>query len=138
MKRYLIALLATTLVMVLASFIVMWTAPGRFLPVMPLLALYFAIVCALQHLLVTRAMNRSPRTFVQVFLGSVVGVLFIHIVVLAIYLFTHPSHAKLFTIAFSIGYAVCLVFETIALVRYVDRERKRRQMNSSNQGDTRQ
>ena len=137
MKRYLISLLLTTLVLVLASFLVMWTAPESYLPVMTVLALYFAVICVIQHLLVTRAMNRSPRTFVQVFLGSVVGVLFIHIVVLAVYLLTHPSHAKLFTIAFSIGYAVSLVFETVALVRCVDRERKRRQ-GMTPQGDTRQ
>ena len=60
------------------------------------------------------------------FLGSVIGVLFIHLAVLAAYLFTHPSHARLFTIAFSVGYAASLVFETIALVRFVNRERAKR------------
>lgn len=127
MKRYLISLLAVTLALVLASFIVMWTSPQHFLPVMPLLALYFCVVCGLQHWLVTRAMYRSPKTFIQMFLGTVIGVLFIHIAVLAIYLFTHPSHARLFTIAFSIGYAASLVFETVALVRFVNRERNKRQ-----------
>lgn len=126
MKRYLVFLLLVTLVMVLVAFVVMWVVPEHFLSVMPLLALYFGVVCGVQHWLVTRAMNRSPKTFVQVFLASVIGVLFIHIVVLAVYLLSHPSHAHLFTLAFCIGYAVSLVFETIALVRYVDRERKRR------------
>ena len=127
MKRYLISLLTVTLALVLSSFVVMWTMPQHYLPVMPLLALYFGVVCGLQHWLVTRAMYRSPKTFIQMFLGSVIGVLFIHIAVLAIYLFTHPSHARLFTIAFSIGYAVSLVFETVALVRFVNRERAKRQ-----------
>ena len=126
MKRYLVSLLVVTLAMVLAAFVVLWTSPDHFLVAMPLLALYFGAVCGLQHWLVTHAMQRSPRTFVQVFLGSVVGVLFIHVLVLAVYLFTHPSHARLFTLTFCIGYAVSLVFETIALVRYVDRERRRR------------
>lgn len=114
-----------TLAMVLASFAVMWFAPQRYLPVLPVLALYFGIVSGVQHWLVTGAMRRSPRTFVQVFLGSVVGVLFLHLIVLALYDFTHVEQAKLFTLAFGIGYAVCLVFETVALVRYVDRERKK-------------
>lgn len=126
MKRYLISLLVVTLVMVLASFVIMWTMPQYYLPIMPLLALYFGVVCGLQHWLVTRAMYRSPKTFIQMFLGSVIGVLFIHLAVLAAYLFTHPSHARLFTIAFSVGYAASLVFETIALVRFVNRERAKR------------
>ena len=126
MKRYLTALLLTTLVLVLASFIVMWVFPQHYLPIMPLLAIYFGVVCGLQHWIVTRAMYRSPKIFIQMFLGSVVGVLFIHIVVLAAYLFTHPSHAHLFTLAFCIGYAVSLAFETTALVRFVNHERQRR------------
>lgn len=129
MKRYLVSLLVTTLLMVFISFLVMWCMPDKFLPIMPIQALYFGIICGVQHWLVTRAMNRSLRTFVQVFLGSVVGVLFVHIAVLAIYILTHPNHAKLFTLAFCIGYAISLVFETIALVRYVDSERKRRIAN---------
>jgi len=127
MKRYLISLLVVTLAMVLAAFAVMWISPANFLVVMPFLALYFGVVCGVQHWLVTRAMYRSPKAFIQIFLGSVIGVLFLHIVVMAAYLFTHPSHARLFTLAFCIGYAVSLVFETIALVRFVNRERQRRQ-----------
>ena len=126
MKRYLISLLLFTLVLVLASFVVMWTAPEHFIMAMPLLALYFGVICGLQHWVVTRAMNKSPKRFVQMFLGSVVAVLFVHIVVLAIYLFSHPNHAYLFTLAFCIGYAASLVFETIALVRFVNQERKKR------------
>lgn len=130
MRRYLISLTIMVLALVLASFIVMWVAPERFLTAMPLLALYFGVVCGVQHWLVTRAMNRSPKTFIQVFLGSVVAVLFLHIAVLAIYLFTHPSHAHLFTLTFCIGYAVSLVFETMALVRFVNAERRRRQQQN--------
>ena len=132
MKRYLVSLLAITLALVLAAFVVLWTAPQHFLTVMPLLALYFGIVCGLQHWIVTHAMSRSPRTFIQMFLGSVVAVLFLHIVVLAAYLFTHPSHARLFTLAFCVGYVVTLVFETVALVRFVSNERRRRQNNATN------
>ena len=127
MRRYLIALIGVTLAMTAISFIVMWLLPQYYISAMPLLALYFGVVCGVQHWLVTRAMHRSPKTFVQIFLGSVVGVLFLHLIVLAVNLFSHPSLARLFTIAFAIGYAVSLVFETIALVRFVDRYRKEKQ-----------
>ncbi|MBP5528374.1 MAG: hypothetical protein J6X79_08000 [Bacteroidales bacterium] len=126
MRRYFISLLVMTLTLVLATFVMMWTLPQHYLPVMPLLALYFGVLCGLQHWFVTRAMYRSPKIFIQMFLGSVIAVLFIHIIILAAYLFTHPSHAHLFSLAFCVGYAVSLVFETVALVRFVNRERRRR------------
>lgn len=127
MRRYLIFLLVMTLALVLACFVVMWASPEHYLVVMPLLSLYFGVVTGLQHWIVTKAMHRSPRTFVQLFLATVVGMLFLHIVVLAVYLFTHPTHAHTFTVAFLVGYVVSLVFETTALVRFVNDEKRRRQ-----------
>ncbi|MBR1785336.1 MAG: hypothetical protein IJ760_07890 [Bacteroidales bacterium] len=130
-KRYIVALLALTLAMVIASFVVMWVSPAHYIAAMPLLALYFGVVCGVQHWVVTRAMSRSPRAFVQVFLGSVVAVLFIHLAVLAVFLFTRTAQARPFLVAFCIGYFASLVFETVALVQYVKAERNRRLGNNS-------
>ncbi|MBR3784349.1 MAG: hypothetical protein IKJ78_07820 [Bacteroidales bacterium] len=127
MRRYIISLLIISLTLVLASFAVMWLAPQQFIIAMPLLVLYFAVLTLVQHTIVTKAMHRSPKTFVQLFLGSTVGVLFIHLIVLAAFLLTNPSQGRRFLIAFCIGYVVYLVFETVALVRYVDNEKKKRQ-----------
>ncbi len=124
MRRYYISLLVVSLVLVLATFIVMWTAPHLFIIAMSLLVLYFAALTLVQHTIVVKAMNRSPKTFVQLFLGSTVGVLFIHLIVLTIFLLTNPGQGRRFLIAFCIGYVVYLVFETVALVRFVDRARK--------------
>ena len=125
-RSYLLSLAATTLALVVVAFVVMWLAPQTFIVAMPLLPLYFAVLAAVQHLLITRAMARSPKTFVQVFLGSTIGVLFIHLIVLAVFLVSRPVEGRRFLIAFCIGYVVFLVFETVALVRFVDREKKRR------------
>lgn len=127
MRRYIISLLIISLTLVLTSFAVMWLAPQQFIIAMPLLVLYFAVLTLVQHTIVTKAMHRSPKTFVQLFLGSTVGVLFIHLIVLAAFLLTNPSQGRRFLIAFCIGYVVYLVFETVALVRYVDNEKKKRQ-----------
>lgn len=127
MRHYIISLLTISLTLVLASFAVMWLAPQQFIIAMPLLVLYFAVLTLVQHTIVTKAMHRSPKTFVQLFLGSTVGVLFIHLIVLAAFLLTNPSQGRRFLIAFCIGYVVYLVFETVALVRYVDNEKKKRQ-----------
>ena len=127
MRRYIISLLIISLTLVLASFAVMWLAPQQFIIAMPLLVLYFAVLTLVQHTIVTKAMHRSPKTFVQLFLGSTVGVLFIHLIVLAAFLLTNPSQGRRFLIAFCIGYVVYLVFETVALVRYVEKKKKKRQ-----------
>ena len=129
MRRYYLSLVVMTLVMVLATFIVMWTAPDCFLTVMPLLALYFAAVTGVQHYFVVKSMYQSPKRFVQLFLASTVACLFIHLVVFAAYLFTHTQQAKLFAIAFCIGFAAMLVFETASLVLLINRERNKRQQN---------
>ena len=124
MRRYCISLLVVSLILVLATFIIMWAVPQVFIIAMPLLVLYFAALTMVQHNIVVKAMNRSPKTFVQIFLGSTVGVLFIHLIVLTIFLLTNPGQGRRFLIAFCIGYVVYLVFETVALVRFVDRAKK--------------
>lgn len=129
MRRYLFSLLVMSIVLVLAAFIVMWATPEVFIVAMPLLVLYFAVLTLVQHILVVRGMSRSPKTFVQIFLGTTIGVLFIHMIVLATFLITTPGQGRRFLIAFCIGYVAYLVFETVALVRFVDREKKKRQQN---------
>lgn len=127
MRRYYIALLALTLDLVLVAFAVMWLVPGHYLHAMPLLALYFCVVTGLQHWLVVRSMEKSPRRFVQVFLALTVATLFLHLAVLALYLVSHAAHARLFSIAFMVGFAAYLIFETAALVLHIRRERRNRQ-----------
>ncbi len=125
MKRYYIALAIVTLLLVAAAFSVLLFSRSDFYLVMPILAFYFAIITGIQHFVVVKSMNKSPRQFVQYFLGATVAVLFIHLVVLASYLFTHTDQAKSFTLAFCIGFATMLVFETVALLIHVNREKKK-------------
>ena len=127
MKKYYIALAIVTVMLVGAALAVLAFAKEQFLLVMALLPVYFALITGVQHWVVVKSMKKSPRQFVQYFLGATVAVLFIHLVVLASYLFTHTDQAKSFTLAFSIGFATMLVFETIALILFVNRERKKRQ-----------
>lgn len=126
MRRYYVSLLAMTLLLVLASFCVMWFVPHWFIPAMPLLALYFGVVTGIVHYVVVRAMQRSPRAFVQVFLGSTVGMLMLHMAVIAVYLITNHTTGRRFLIAFLVGFVVSFAFEVVSLVRHVDRERRKR------------
>ena len=129
MKRYYIALSIVTLVLLAAAFSVLLFSRSDFHIILPILAFYFAIITGIQHFVVVKSMKKSPRQFVQFFLGATVAVLFIHMVFLASYLFTHTDQAKIFTLSFSIGFATMLVFETVALVLFVNREKKKQQQN---------
>ncbi len=127
MRRYFVSVLLMTLLLVLLSFVVMYAWPDRWLLSMPFLALYFGAICIVQHCIVTKALYRSPKAFVQQFLGTTVGVLFVHLAVLAIYLFSHPSHAKTFTLAFLVGFVISWIFETAATVVFIRNEKKKRE-----------
>jgi threonine/homoserine/homoserine lactone efflux protein len=90
---------------------------------MPLLPLYFAVVTGLQHYVVVKSLYKDPRSFVKNFLGVTVGSLFLHLVILCLWAFTHMTTARTFIIAFCICYIVYLAFETIQLVLLVRRKR---------------
>lgn len=127
MRRYLLSLIILALVLSLASFCVLWIAPAAFHIFMPLLVLYFTAVTGLQHFFALQATKKDARTFIKVFLGLTVGTLFLHLIVLTVYLFTHLAQAltaKHFLIAFCIGYIVYLVFETVALLLLVRQKRQ--------------
>lgn len=88
------------------------------------LPLYFGVVTAIQHYVVANSLKKDPRTFIKNFLGLTVGTLFLHLVVLSLWAFTHIPTAKPFIIAFGIGFLVYLVFETLMLVLLVRSNRK--------------
>lgn len=119
MKNYFFHISILTLVLVLASFVILWCRPSFFLIAMPIIALYFAVITGLEHYCVTRAAKKDPRTFIKSFLGVTVGSMMIHLVVLMVYMFTHVQQARVFAIYFAICYVIHLAFETIELVRYV-------------------
>ena len=124
MKKYYIALAIVTVALLGVALGVLAFAKEQFHLIMALLPFYFALITGVQHWVVVKSMKKSPRQFVQYFLGATVAVLFIHLVVLASYLFTHTDQAKSFTLAFCIGFATMLVFETVALILFVKRQRK--------------
>ena len=124
MKRYYIALILLTMVMVLASFCTLWFAQGVFQTIMPFLPLYFAVVTGLMHYAVVKSFYKDPRTFVKNFLGLTVGSLFLHLVLLCSWAFTHIPQARTFILAFCICYIAYLAFETLMLILLVRDKRR--------------
>lgn len=105
--------------MALVTFIVMWCMPEHFIPAMPLIVLYFAIITGIEHCFIVKSAYKEPRIFIRNFLGATVGVILIHLVVILSYAFTHMEQAKLFLLTFLIGFAIYLAFETAELIHFV-------------------
>lgn len=124
MKRYYIALIILTAVLILASFCTLWFGQDIFLTVLPFLPLYFAVITGLQHYAINKSFYKDPRTFVKNFMGLTVGSLFIHLIVISIWAFTHTDTARTFILAFGICYIAYLIFETIALILLVKSKQK--------------
>lgn len=123
MKKYSVALLLLTLVLEVVVFCTLWFGNGVFQTIMSAIPLYFAVITAFMHYTIVKSLYKDPRTFVKNFLGLTVGSLFLHLLVLCVWSFTHMVSAKMFILAFGIGYVAYLVFETIALVLIVKRKR---------------
>ena len=135
MRKYYIALLCITLVLVVAALALLWTGHPAYQCVMPFIPLYFAVVTGLEHWAVVESMRKSPRTFVKNFLGITVGVLFVHLVAMAAWMFTHASEARWFAVAFCVCYAVHLVFETAALALLVRNTARKNEEDKKNSAE---
>lgn len=123
MKRYLTGLSVLTVVMLLLSVAVKWLAVPFFAPVaswmLPVAVLYFAVAYGVQYWMTVSSVNKHPKAFVQFFLATTVGVLFLHIVVLVGGMLMNPAGGKRFAIAFLLLYVVYTVFMTVSLVRFM-------------------
>lgn len=124
MKKYYLSLIVLTMVLVAASLVALWVGSKYYLPVLTALPLYFAIVNGSMHMGLEKSFYKDPRTFVKNVLGITVGSLFLHLIVLFIWSFTHIATAKIFIVGFCICYPTYLVFETLSLVLMIRNKRK--------------
>lgn len=133
MKRYFIHIIILTLILVIANFILLWSGSENYSSLIPIFVLYFAIITAIQHNVVTRSMLKDPRTFVKNFLGISVGAMMLHLVVVFGYAISQMKsanqahNAKMVIVSFCILFVIFLAFETIELVLFV---RKYKEPNS--------
>ncbi|MBQ9638630.1 MAG: hypothetical protein IJV22_03625 [Bacteroidales bacterium] len=119
MKRYLISLLSMTLLMVVVSFILMWAKPDFFLPIMPVVALFLAVVYGVQHVVIRRSMDRDARNFVRIYFVATTIALIVNLVVIIAWALTHVSTMKPFLVWYFVCYFAFLVFETVVQLLFV-------------------
>jgi hypothetical protein len=123
MKRYLIGLSVLSAVMLVLSLVAKGVAMPFLAPVptwmLVVAVLYFAVAYGVQYWMTVGSVNKNPRAFVQFFLATTVGVLFLHIVVLVGGMLMNPAGGKRFAIAFLILYVVFTVYMTVSLVQFM-------------------
>lgn len=123
MKRFFTGLIVITIVMLLLAFAVKWFSVDLFAKLnviaLPLAVLYFAAVSGIQYWFTLNSMKRSPKQFVQFFLGTTVAVLVLHIIVLVCGMLSNPLGGKSFAVGFLILYVVYTVYIIAAIVQFV-------------------
>lgn len=127
MRKYYVTLLTLSLVLVIASFVLMWCKSPLYVAIAPLIPLYFGIITGIGHYFVVKSAFKAPRAFVKNFLSVTVGTLVLHMVVMTVYIFSHLHTATSFLTLFCIGYIIYLLFETTALMLFVKRQKKEQQ-----------
>lgn len=135
MRKYIVKLLIVTLLLVISALALMMAGWEHYQTVMPFIPLYFAVVTGVEHWAILESMRKSPRTFVKNFLGVTVGVLFVHLAVMSLWMFTHVQQAKWFAVAFCVCYAAHLFFETIALVVLMRNANKKNEEEKKNSAE---
>lgn len=123
MKKYTIHLILLSVLMLVASLASQGIQFFSALPVwtLPVMVVYFSIIDIVEYWLTSRSITKSPKGFVQFFLGMTVAILFLHLILITIGVLSHPSTGKNFAIAFMIYYVVYTVFVIAEIIVFMRR-----------------
>lgn len=89
-------------------------------PIFLCVVVYFSAVCYISQHIMNRTLAKKPNKFPQAFMLVEFGKIFLHIVVLAGYVYAHngdPASAKAFLVFFAAMFLIYLVFGTLELHR---------------------
>lgn len=104
---------AITAVLVLAKF-------KYILPINFVVIVYFSAICFIAQYLLFRTLAKNPKRFPQVFMLVEFAKLFLHIIVLAGYIYAHrtePFVVKSFLVYFAALFVIYLIFGTWKMYR---------------------
>ncbi len=105
---------------VVAGLLLAWnySRPEKALPVAWGLLAFFAVASFGSHLFLLNAEDKRPAVFVRRFMGTTTVRLFVFIIILAGYSFTHVPQAVSFILHFLVFYLVFTAFEITMLYRH--------------------
>ncbi|MGL5890830.1 MAG: hypothetical protein ACRC3B_13135 [Bacteroidia bacterium] len=87
-------------------------------PLSWVLLCFFVVVTALVHYILLRSAQGDPKAFVRMFMGLTTFKLFIFLLVIVAYAFTHKATAVAFILHFLVFYLLYTSFEVVLLYKH--------------------
>ena len=117
---YLYKITIFTLILLVASILLSRFASGNiFLPILPLIVVFFYIVNTTIHFIIVRATLKKLKLFYNYFMLSTLGKLMLYMVIILIYFFTAVKGKAAFTVSFFAVYILYSGFEVVTLSTYI-------------------
>ena len=109
----------TVVVGIIGAVLFLTVLKEYYLPVFPLLLLFFAILTAAFHLILTKSLNKNPDRFSYTFMGLSAGKLLLLLLMVIIYLILRRETVIIFLAGTFLLYLVFTLFEVKTLLRLV-------------------
>lgn len=124
-KHFIYKILATTIVLALVGAAVFYfLIPQHYVPVLPWLLLFFAVVTAAIH---TWQMNLAKKDMAKVTRSSMIATmirLFLYSAVAIVYIAVQPENALVFVICLMIFYVIYTYIEIVDLTQLLRKRKK--------------
>ncbi|MDD2412686.1 MAG: hypothetical protein RBS19_07940 [Bacteroidales bacterium] len=115
--RFIIYILALSIVMILLQQILIKTAPNLISEAFPWILLLFITVSLAFHYFIIKFAVDKPKKFVNMFLGGTTAKLLIYLSTILIVIFTTKGSAKIFILNFAFSYLLFTFFELLIVLK---------------------
>ena len=103
----------------LGAILFMTVLKAYYLPVFPILLVFFAAMTVFFHIVLVRSLKKSPNKFSIVFMGLSAGKLFLMLIMIVLYLILKRDTVIAFLAGTFLLYLVFTLFEVKTLLRLV-------------------
>lgn len=117
LKRFVMTLIFTTIVVVLAALLIYAILPNSYYtPVFPFMVAFFFLATVLVFHFMIKALERRPAKFVNIFLMTTMIKLFAYMAVMVTYALLNREGARPFIVAFFVLYIIYTIIEVASLL----------------------
>ncbi len=118
MRRFIKALIVTTVLIVIAGVIFFASTPGYYYtPAFPYLIVFFFMASMLVYHFILKSVEKRPAKFVNVFMLTTMIKLFAYMTFMITYALLNREDARAFIITFFVLYVIYTIVEVISLLR---------------------
>lgn len=117
MKKFILKLLAITLVLAMVNFILGLYLPAWSTPVWPLLLLFFFVSNTLLFWMFIRAQQKKLSSFTNYFMIATFSKLLLYLAVIMVYVYFNRTDAVPFILTFFVYYIAFTFFEVMTITK---------------------